>query len=151
MRPLTLCTLLVLIFTNAACARPSLAPSADPAADIRAVLDAQVRDWNAGSIEGYMDGYARSEALRFASGGRIRTGWQAALDAYRAGYPDRAAMGTLSFEDLDVRILSPGWALVFGRWRLTRAEDEPWGLFTLLMERRPEGWRIVHDHTSSGS
>jgi ketosteroid isomerase-like protein len=118
---------------------------------IRQVLANQMDAWNRGDIPAYMDGYARSDTLRFASGGRVRTGWQAALDAYLAGYPDRAAMGTLSFEDLDVRLLSDSHALVFGRWRLTRDEDEPWGLFTLLMERRPEGWRITHDHTSSGS
>ena len=125
-----------------------LAPAA--AADsIRAVLDQQTAAWNAGSVRGFMDGYAQTDSLRFASGGTVRRGWQAALDGYERGYPDRAAMGTLRFDSLDVRLLAPRWAVVFGRWHLDRAADTPNGLFTLLFERRPEGWRIVHDHTSS--
>lgn len=135
----------------AACAAPAVAPAPSPEATaaIRAVLDAQVHAWNEGSVRRFMDGYAQTEDLRFASGGNVRTGWQATLDGYERGYPDGAAMGTLRFDSLDVRVLAPTWAVVFGRWRLDRAEDTPNGLFTLLFERRPEGWRIVHDHTSA--
>jgi ketosteroid isomerase-like protein len=96
-----------------------------------------------------MDGYARTDSLRFASGGTVRRGWQAALDGYEQGYPDRRTMGTLRFDSLDVQVLAPEWAAVFGRWRLQREEDSPDGLFTLLFHRRPDGWRIVHDHTSA--
>jgi ketosteroid isomerase-like protein len=117
---------------------------------IRAVLDAQVDAWNRGSVRGFMEGYARTDSLRFASGGTVRRGWQAALDGYERGYPDADAMGTLRFDSLDVRVIAPEWAVVFGRWRLQRAEDAPNGLFTLLFHQRAEGWRIVHDHTSSG-
>jgi hypothetical protein len=64
-------------------------------------------------------------------------------------------MGTLSFEEIDVRVLSRDWALVFGRWQLERESDRPGGLFTLVLQYREDllegsGWRIVHDHTSSG-
>jgi ketosteroid isomerase-like protein len=98
-----------------------------------------------------MAGYARTDTLRFASGGTVRRGWQATLERYQRGYPDRAAMGTLSFDRLDITPLSDGWALVFGAWRLTRADDAPHGLFTLVLRRTDDGWRIVHDHTSSGT
>lgn len=118
-------------------------------AAIRALLQDQVEAWNRGDIEAFMAGYARTDSLRFASGGNVYRGWQAALDRYRTTYPDRAAMGTLAFDRLDVQVLAPRTALVFGAWRLTRAADAPNGLFTLLLKRRPEGWRIVHDHTSS--
>jgi len=47
------------------------------------------------------------------------------------------------------RRLSPDAAVVLGRWRLARANDEPHGRFTLIFRRMPEGWRIVHDHTSA--
>ena len=125
--------------------------SPEAAAEIRAVLDAQVAAWNEGSVRGFMEGYAQTEDLRFASGGTVRTGWQATLEGYERGYPDGAAMGTLRFDSLDVKVLAPTWAVVFGRWRLDRSEDTPNGLFTLLFERRPEGWRVVHDHTSSSN
>ncbi|MDX1531886.1 MAG: DUF4440 domain-containing protein [Rhodothermales bacterium] len=119
-------------------------------AAVRTVLREQVAAWNAGSVRGFMEGYAQTDSLRFASGGNVRRGWQQALDAYERGYPNPAAMGTLRFDSLDVRVLSPEHALAFGRWQLQRAGDAPWGWFTLLLQKRPEGWRVVHDHTSAG-
>ena len=124
---------------------------ADDEAAIRAVLQQQVEAWNQGDIDAFMDGYARTDSLRFASGGTVHTGWQATLDRYHRTYPDRAAMGTLTFDLRAVRVLSARWAVVFGGYQLERANDRPSGLFTLLFEKRPEGWRIVHDHTSAGS
>ena len=144
--------LLGAVLLASGCASPSRTAARDADA-VRAVLQQQVDAWNAGDLVGYMDGYARSDSLRFASGGRVRYGWRPTLDGYRRGYPDRAAMGTLTFSDLDVRVLPGGHALAFGRWALAYpdgAREPAGGLFTLLFERRPEGWRIVHDHTSSG-
>lgn len=125
--------------------------AAQAEAAIRAVLSEQETAWNSGDIDAFMDGYARTDSLRFASGGTVQTGWQTTLDRYRRTYPDRAAMGTLSFTLHEIRVLSPRYALVFGAWQLDRAEDQPSGLFTLLFEQRPEGWRIIADHTSSAS
>ena len=105
--------------------------------------------WNEGNIEGYMGTYWKSPDLRFASGGKVTFGWQNTLDGYLKRYPDRAAMGRLVFSDLDITILSHESALVFGAWKLEREHDQPHGLFTLLLRRFDEGWRIVHDHTSS--
>lgn len=138
-----------------ACEPPQLQeeqPAFDPqaiAAAVLDVLDAQVEAWNDGDIEGFMAGYLRSEELRFTSGGEVRRGWRHTLERYRETYPDRAAMGSLAFENLDVRVLSEHAAMVFGRFRLTRESDEPTGLFTLLVERHGEQWLIVADHTSS--
>lgn len=116
---------------------------------IRAVLEQQARDWNAGSIERFMQGYARRDDIRFASGGDVQRGWQPVFDRYVKKYGDRAAMGRLTFSDVEVTMLSPEVALVLGRWRLQREKDEPSGLFTLVFRKLPEGWRIVHDHTSA--
>ncbi|MDE2976856.1 MAG: DUF4440 domain-containing protein [Acidobacteriota bacterium] len=138
-----------------ACEPPELEerePAFDPqtvAAAVLDVLDTQVEAWNDGDIEGFMAGYLRSEELRFTSGNEVRRGWRQTLERYRQTYPDRAAMGTLAFDQLDVRVLSEHAAQVFGRFRLTRESDEPTGLFTLLVERHGERWLIVTDHTSS--
>lgn len=120
---------------------------------IRAVLTAQAAAWNAGDIDGFMAGYARTPELRFASGGEVTRGWQETLDRYRHRYPDRAAMGTLVFSDLEVSVLAPDAAVVFGRWRLRTAPgSEPSGLFTLVWRRALDGsWRIVADHTSAAA
>jgi hypothetical protein len=105
--------------------------------------------WNDGSIEGYMESYWKSPQLRFVSGDKVTFGWQKTLDGYLQRYPDRAAMGRLVFSDLDITVLSSDAALVFGKWRLERENDQPHGLFTLVLRRFEQGWRIVHDHTSS--
>ncbi|MBN2416672.1 DUF4440 domain-containing protein [bacterium] len=126
----------------------------DPAAEkaaVRAVLDAQVAGWNSGDLTAYMQGYAHTDSLRFASGGTVRYGWEATLQAYRRGYPDRERMGHLVFSEVDIRMLSPDAALVFGRWQLEREEDSPWGLYTLIVRKTAGGWRVVHDHTSSAA
>ena len=129
--------------------------SPDPSEDIVAVMRAAEFAWNAGDLEGYMECYWRSDELRFAGGGGVNQGWEAVLASYQRAYPDRAAMGRLTFSELDVTVLAPDAALVFGRWRLDREgvapAEAPHGLYTLLVRRFDEGWRIVHDHTSAAS
>lgn len=131
--------------------RTSSADRRDAQTEIRAALEQQVRDWNAGDLAGFMETYARSDETRFASGGDISRGWQTVFDRYKKKYGDRAAMGTLTFSDLEITSLGPAAAEAFGRWHLQRAADAPSGLFTLLFRKTPEGWRIVHDHTSSAA
>jgi ketosteroid isomerase-like protein len=116
---------------------------------IRAVLDAQRDAWNRGDIEGYMDGYARSPKTEFVGGDSISRGWQTVLDRYKTKYNTREKMGTLTFSEIDIKLLSKDAALVLGRWHLKRAADEPHGIFTLLFRKTKAGWKIVHDHSSS--
>ena len=123
--------------------------NADIDAAIRAVLDTQAAAWNRGDIEGYMDGYDRSPKTEFVGGDTINRGWQSVLDRYKQRYDTREKMGFLTFSDLEITVLSKDAALVLGRWRLKRTNDEPHGTFTLLFRKTKAGWRIVHDHTSS--
>jgi len=123
--------------------------AAAPETEIRALLQAQSAAWNRGDLEGFMDAYERSDTLRFASGGNITYGWKGTLERYQQHYPDRATMGTLSFQIIDVAVLGADAAVVFGHWELARAKDRPSGLFTLVLRRTPAGWRITADHTSS--
>lgn len=130
---------------------PLALSAANVSDDIKAVLFAQQAAWNRGDLDGFMAGYVQSDDLRFASGGGITYGWQATLERYRQRYPDKAAMGTLSFRDLVVTVLAPDAAVVFGKWELTREKDKPWGLFTLTLKKTAAGWRVFQDHTSSSS
>ena len=118
-------------------------------AAIRAVLEVQRDAWNRGDIEGYMDGYARSPKIEFVGGDSISRGWQTVLDRYKKNYNSREKMGTLTFSEIEITLLSKDAALVLGRWRLKRASDQPHGTFTLLFRKTRAGWRIVHDHSSS--
>jgi ketosteroid isomerase-like protein len=145
--------LLVLALAAAGCVPPEATPgeaAADRAA-IESLLQAQVEAWNSGDIPRFMEGYWRSDSLRFASGNAIQQGYDNTLARYHRSYPDRQTMGTLAFTLFEVSILSPGTATVFGRFHLTRdaAIGDAEGLFTLIFRKFPEGWRIVSDHTSS--
>lgn len=113
------------------------------------LLDAQRVAWNRGDLGGYMDGYARTPDLVFTSAGEIQRGWDGTDARYRARYGgDRAAMGQLTFEILDVQPVGDDGAVVLGNWRLDGTPNAAGGVFTVVLERRPEGWRIIHDHTT---
>lgn len=119
------------------------------AAAVRRVLEEQAAAWNRGDIEAFVEGYWKSDRLTFSGSGGVTRGWDGLLERYRRSYPTRAAMGTLRFSDLEITPLAPDAALVLGRWRLDREKDAPGGSFTLVMRKLSEGWRVVHDHTSS--
>ena len=119
------------------------------AAEIQSVLTTQQDAWNRGDIDAFMNGYARSASTVFVSEDEVGRGWETVRDRYRVKYSDRAKMGTLSFSEIEVTMLSSDAAVVLGRWKLKRAKDEPHGRFTLIFKRLPDGWRIVHDHTSA--
>lgn len=120
-------------------------------AAIHAVIYAQRDGWNRGDVEGYMAGYARSKDTVLVSGDNVTRGWQTVLDRYKKNYNSREKMGTLTFSDLETTLIGTDAAIVLGRWHLQRAGDEPHGRFTLIFRKTKQGWKIVHDHTSSAS
>lgn len=132
--------------------QPSPSPTPKtPAVSIRAVLDAQVRAWNAGNLEEFMVGYWRSPKLTFFSGGRKLSGWDATLERYRKNYQaEGKEMGKLKFSDLDIQLLGASAAVVRGRFELKMSDGkELGGLYTLVFRKFTRGWKIIHDHTSS--
>ncbi|MFN5468820.1 MAG: YybH family protein [Pirellulaceae bacterium] len=116
---------------------------------IRRVIDQQQRAWNEGSIERFMDHYLNSDDLTFSSGGKTTRGWTATRDRYLARYPDRSAMGTVTFTEIEPFSLGDDAAFVLGRWKLDRSSEPIAGNFTLVFRKTEEGWKIIHDHTSS--
>jgi len=136
--------LLMAITISAAPKQSSIAVSG-----IRSVLRMQQDAWNHGDIDRFMNGYARSTNTVFVSEDTVRRGWETVRDRYQQKYSDRAKMGILTFSDLEIVLLSPDSAVALGRWKLQRANDRPHGRFTLIFRRLPQGWRIVHDHTSA--
>jgi ketosteroid isomerase-like protein len=118
---------------------------------VREVLDRQVADWNQGNLDAFLAGYWNSPKVVFQSGGQRSDGWEAMRDRYRRRYQaEGKAMGRLAFSALEIEPLGPEVMLVRGGWRLTMPDGtNPGGLFTLIVRKFPEGWKIVHDHTSS--
>lgn len=127
----------------------SIAQQSSVEKEIRELLRDQVAAWNRGDVEGYMRGYWESDSTVFTSGGSLTRGYRQVLLRYKEHYSSREKMGTLEFQDLVLQPLSPTVELVMGVWKLKRASTNPWGRFTLIIEKKPEGWRITHDHTST--
>jgi beta-aspartyl-peptidase (threonine type) len=118
---------------------------------VRQVLDDQVQAWNKADLEGFMKGYWKSPKLTFFSGKDITQGWQATIERYRKRYQTEGRkMGKLTFSDLEIEALGASHALARGRWKVVLDKETLNGLFTLMFKKFPEGWRIVHDHTSAG-
>jgi beta-aspartyl-peptidase (threonine type) len=140
--------LVVAVMTLAAAAPP---PAGDPVKAIKQVLQAQTDAWNRGDLEGYMAGYWKSEDLTFYSGGTVTRGWQATLERYRTRYQGEGrAMGALDFPDEVVDLLGADAAVARGHYHLKMPDGkELQGLYTVILKRLPDGWRIVHDHSSS--
>lgn len=118
---------------------------------IRAVLDTQTAAWNRGDIDAFMKYYWRSEKTLFVGSNGVTRGWQAVLDRYHGNYPNRKAMGHLTFSNIEIQQDCPHVAVVIGEYHLQREKDNPSGVFTLNFRKFPNGWRIVVDHTTAFS
>jgi beta-aspartyl-peptidase (threonine type) len=118
-------------------------------AAITKILEGQQNNWNQGNVDAFLEGYWHSPELTFSGSGGIARGWDGVLARYKKNYPDRAAMGQLDFSDLEFHFLGNDAALVLGHWHLARGQGDVGGVFSLVWQRFPEGWRIIHDHTSA--
>ena len=117
---------------------------------IEQVLHDQEAAWNRGDVETFMRGYKDSPDTTFI-GKTISRGYEPILERYKKAYATREAMGTLDFSELTVRMLGADYAVVTGRYHLARTAEgggEARGIFSLIFEREPDGWRIILDHTS---
>jgi ketosteroid isomerase-like protein len=115
--------------------------------EILNVLERQKIAWNNKDIEGFMAYYWKSEDFVFQSGNNRVRGWRALLERYKKNYSGEN-WGKLDFTDLEIKSLAKNNAYVIGRWKVTAGEALKEGLFTIILRRFPEGWRIIHDHTS---
>lgn len=141
-----LCVVALLALSLCVQAQTTIADAA-----VRKVLDDQVAAWNAGKLEAFMVGYWKSPDLTFVSGGRKLNGWDATLERYRKTYQaEGKEMGKLAFLDLDVQQLGTAAAFVRGQFQLKLSDGkELGGRFTLVFRKFKDGWKIIHDHTSS--
>lgn len=144
MRKLSLLLLITLFYM----AQQASAQSVDEM-KIRQILDRQTRAWNAGDLDLFMAGYWKNDSLMFIGKSGVTYGWQETLDNYKRGYPDRTAMGELSFQLLELRPLSPDcFFFVVGKWHLKRSIGDLEGHYTLLWKKIKGEWVIVADHSS---
>jgi beta-aspartyl-peptidase (threonine type) len=143
--------ILLLVTSDRATAQDDSGSYGNYANAIERVLHTQQEAWNRHDLEGFMSGYWHSPELTFFSGGKERDGWEATMERYLANYSSPGhEMGKLEFSGLRVEVLGQDAAFVRGSWHLTMSDGKtPHGLFTLVFRKFPEGWKIVHDHTSA--
>jgi uncharacterized protein (TIGR02246 family) len=116
---------------------------------IRQVLARQVEAWNKGDLEQFMEGYWKSDSLRFIGKSGVTYGWEATLAGYQKSYPDKATMGTLRFEILHIEAVGKEAAFVVGKWSLQRPEKGDISRhFSLLWRKIKGNWVICTDHSS---
>jgi hypothetical protein len=115
---------------------------------IRKVLDNQIKAWNKGDIEDFMQGYWKNDSLMFIGKNGINWGWQKTLENYKNRYPDVTAMGKLSFDIILIKELSPEYYYVVGKWMLNRSIGDLDGHYNLLFRKINGIWLIIADHSS---
>jgi beta-aspartyl-peptidase (threonine type) len=130
-------------------AQTSGAQQSSAKAQIESLLKTQQSDWNRGDVEAFLQGYWRSPDVTFSGSSGVARGWDGLMQRYKKAYPDRASMGQLTFSSLEFRELGPTAYLVLGQWHLARSSGDIGGVFTLVFQKFPEGWKIIHDHTSA--
>lgn len=115
---------------------------------VKTLLRTQNEAWNRGDIDGFMEGYWKSDQLQFTNSNGVTFGWENTLNGYKRRYPDLAAMGKLTFEILNVTRRSKKVISLSGKYTLQRANDQPSGYFLLLFQKIKGKWRIVSDCTA---
>ena len=114
------------------------------------VITMQERAWNRGDLDAYAGGYKNSPDILFI-GRQVSRGYQNMLADYKGNYPNRDAMGTLAFSDLEPHILDEHYAILLGKYHLSRSKKaggDADGIFSLVLEKTAAGWKIILDHTT---
>ena len=115
---------------------------------IKAVMNKQAADWSNGDVNGFMQTYLKSDSLMFIGSKGITYGWDSTLAHYKKNYPDKTAMGKLSFELKEMKPLSDQYYFVVGKFLLERESGNLSGYFDLLFKKIGGKWYIISDHTS---
>jgi uncharacterized protein (TIGR02246 family) len=118
--------------------------------DVIKVLLKQEAAWNRGDLDAFAEAYKDSPDTLFLNN-QVQRGYAGMLDAYHRDYPNRSAMGTLTFSELEVHPLDEKFAVCIGKYRVERAKKSGGnaeGLFSLVLEKTEKGWKIVVDHTT---
>ena len=116
--------------------------------EITTMMLQQAKDWSNGDLEAFMEGYIKSDSLKFVGSRGITYGWQQTLDNYKKGYPTKEHTGTLTFKLLDFDQLADDVFLVIGEYHLKRSVEDADGMFSIILKKIEDEWKIIADHSS---
>jgi len=123
------------------------APATDPTAEILALQDSTASAWNHDNLSGHVAPYA--DTATFMAPGPIRGQDRIRASLERSFWREGKPVQQLRYDSLQVRPLGSDYALVTGRFTLYGGgRQDRSGWFSLVYARTPEGWKIIHDHSS---
>lgn len=125
----------------------------DPAAfhaNVDSLLRTSAAAWNGGDLDGFLYWYRRGAETTYIGSGGLLHGWEAIRERYASLFVPGAVRDSLRFEGLETRAFGAERGLATARYVLFRGDSTTsTGVFTLVLEETPEGWRIIHDHSSA--
>ena len=130
--------------------QPQLHTASQQELDVIKVLLKQQDAWNRGDLDSFAKGYKNSPDIIFLSR-EVSRGYDGMVEAYKRDYPNKTAMGTLTYSELEAHILDEKYAVVIGKYHLDRSKKDGGnadGVFSLLFENTTQGWKIILDHTT---
>ncbi len=114
-------------------------------AGIRLVMEGQEIAWNKHDLEGFMQGYWKSDQLKFYSANGLTLGWENTLENYKKGYPTKAESGTLNFVINDISKIEGDNYWVMGEYHLKREVGDADGVFIIIFKKLNGEWKIIAD------
>ena len=116
--------------------------------EITTMMMQQAKDWSNGDLVAFMQGYIKSDSLKFVGSRGITYGWEQTLANYKKGYPTKEHTGTLTFKLRDFDQLANDVFLVIGEFHLKRQVGDADGMFSIILKRIKGEWKIIADHSS---
>ena len=113
--------------------------------EILAVIDTQKEAWNNYDLEGFMEGYWKSEELKFYGNNGVTYGWDNTLARYKRSYPDKEHTGTLEFVIKEISPIENNSYYVLGEFYLKRGAGDTDGIFMIILKKIKGEWKIVAD------
>lgn len=119
---------------------------ADKAAILKVMHDQEIA-WNNHDLEGFMQGYWKSDSLKFYGSNGLTKGWEQTLTNYKKGYPTKTESGTLNFVINDITQIEGNNYWVMGEYHLKRDVGDADGVFIIIFKKIAGKWRIIADMT----
>lgn len=113
--------------------------------DIQKVLKQQRIAWSKNNIEEFMEGYWKSDSLKFYGANGVTYGWNATLERYQKAYPTKDHTGTLSYRINNISKISEDAYYVLGEYHLKRDVGNADGIFMLIFKKIDGEWKIIAD------
>ena len=118
---------------------------ADAEVGIRLIMEAQELAWNKHDLEVFMQGYWKSDSLKFYGSSGLTKGWANTLANYKKSYPTKAESGTLKFIINDISKIEGNNYWVMGEYHLKRSVGDADGVFIIIFKKINGEWKIVAD------